>query len=212
VVLRLLPGHVHSHAAHGLLLAHLTWLVSGCCGKATAFLLLSHRPGTQWAVDIASSATPPSRASQARPEGLEPGGHRAFFFATRIEEVPHTASGGGGAAPPPPNHHPGQPAAHIAFYTRTGPGWRATWAIIDRPIWALGVLGAHFYHFLGHIPQAHAAAARGSHAGQFQLLHSTARIGHNEERVLQSRGSGVAAGGRAESRKQLGGLFYVRCV
>jgi hypothetical protein len=74
-----------------------------------------------------SSAIPASGQTFGR---SAPGpGHRAFSFATRIEEAqkrPLPASGAGtGAAPPPPhpptpNHRPGQLVAHIALHITWG--------------------------------------------------------------------------------------------
>jgi hypothetical protein len=78
----------------------------------------------------------------------------------------------------PQNHHPGQPAAHTAFYTHWA---RLVSNNMGHRSPHLRVLGAHFHHFSGHIPQA-GHSARVAHGPIFafrtsQLLHSI-RIGH----------------------------------
>jgi hypothetical protein len=74
-------------------------------------------------------------AQPSRP-GLLPGprpgrpGHRAFFFATRMEEAPSAASGGAGAAPHPPRPSP-RPAggSHCPLpWISPGAGWWVTGA------------------------------------------------------------------------------------
>jgi hypothetical protein len=60
----------------------------------------------------------------------------------------------------PHNHHPDQPAAsgsHRLLHTHCA---RLVGNIMGHRPPHLGVLGAHFYHFLGHIPQALQRAGR----------------------------------------------------
>jgi hypothetical protein len=56
----------------------------------------------------------------------------------------------------PKTHHPDQPAAHTAFQTH----WARLVSYMGHRSPHLRVLGGHFHHFKGHIPQAGQRAGR----------------------------------------------------
>jgi hypothetical protein len=119
--------------------------------RCFAALLLLVIPGTGGVAQPSWSGLPEELRNSGRP------GHRAFFLASRIEEAPHAPRVGAGAAPPP--NPPPRPTSgsHRLLHTlgqaggQYGMGHRSP---------HLGVLGSHFHHFRGQIPQAGQSAGR----------------------------------------------------
>jgi hypothetical protein len=150
VVLRLPLGHSHSY---GFLLTHST--ANRACELWQSRCFAPPAPSGN---RRRSSAIPPSRPGLRGPPRRPV--HRAFFLASRIEEAPHAPRVGAGAAPPPKS--PPRPASgsHRLPHTHTHTHWVRLVSNMGHRPRHLGVLGAYFYHFQGHIPQAGQRAGR----------------------------------------------------